>query len=137
MIPPLTDEECNVLAGLDPAFTWAPLAHRKACLDRGVPFILESGRRSFEFQKILHDHPELHPGSLAAAPGSSYHEVGFAYDAGGTRNALQQLTFGALAEELGLTWGGRFKPQPDGNHIQSSLARAVLVDYVRVRWGTL
>jgi hypothetical protein len=129
-----SDAEAEQLAGLDPVFIPAVLEHRRLCLAAGIPWTLESGRRSTDFQRILYEHPDLHPGSPAAAPGTSYHELGFAYDAGGSRNTLQRVTFGSLAEQLGLVWGGRFST-PDWNHVQHASSRPDLAAYVRVRWG--
>lgn len=133
MLFPLTDEECEILAGLDPAFLPVVLEHRRLCVLADIPWIAEGGRRSRAYQKLLNENPSLHPNSPAVLPGTSMHEVGFAVDVGGVRGTLQKLTFGRLAKELGLQWGGDFKPQPDWNHLESPQHRSAISAYVRTR----
>lgn len=133
MVGTLTDEECEVLAGLDPLFLPVVLDHRRACLQAHIPWIADSGRRSRSYQKLLHDRPDLFPGSLAVNPGESMHELGFALDIEGERTTLQRMIFGRLAQERGLQWGGTFKPKPDWNHVESPLPRTTVAAYVRVR----
>ena len=111
---PLAPDEVPILLSLMPPLQRLALAHRAACLAQGVPFHFRSGYRSTGYQQILYGHPELHPGTPAAKPGSSKHERAAAYDAD-HGNDLQTVIFGAEAEKLGLVWGGRFQRHADGS----------------------
>lgn len=69
---------------------------------------LVSGYRSTKEQKRLHERWQRGETDLpAAAPGTSYHEVGLAVDvAVSPAEALGD--FGEFAESRGFRWGGRF-----------------------------
>ena len=114
--PPLSLEEIPLVLGLVPGLRRLALLHRGTCLAQGVPFVFRSGFRTKAYQQLLHDHPAFHPGTPAAAGGSSKHERAAAYDAD-TGNALQTAIFGREAKALGLTWGGDF-PTPDHGHVE-------------------
>lgn len=133
MMVDLSPEEAEIVASLDPVLQKLALEHKHRCVLEGVPFIFTSGCRARSYQQMLHDHPELHPGTPAAPGGSSKHEVGGAYDAGGKRNQLQVMRFGLIAEELGLKWGGRFMtnglPTPDYVHCELPWSRAEIAIY--------
>lgn len=81
----------------------------------GIQIRLTSGFRSIQQQRGL--HARLGRRGLAAAPGRSFHNYGLALDFV-TRNPRDQTRAGALAESLGLRWGGRFRP-PDPVHIDA------------------
>ena len=128
-VAPLNDAQSEIVAGLDSAFQPLALAHRKAVLERGIPFTFISGLRSRSQQDVLFHNP---PTGVAAAPGSSKHEVGFAYDATGPRSQEEWAVFGQLAVDLGMTWGGNFR-KPDNPHVEFAATRADLASYRTVK----
>lgn len=138
---PLTGPEAALLLSLLPPLQTLCRQHRAACLAQGVPFVLFSGFRSTGFQQILYEHPELHPGTPAAAPGTSKHEHGGAYDCEThAMSDLQRLVFGQEAEKLGLFWGGRFldahgQKHPDWGHVELPMPVDELAAYARVVVG--
>lgn len=118
---------------LDDVLRPVALEHRRRVLtaDPSHPFLFLSGYRPTGYQKVLFEHPELHPGTPAAAPGHSKHERRAAYDAeAGT--AMQRLSFAQEAEALGLIWGGRFSA-PDYNHCELPFTNDQLDAYNAVR----
>lgn len=138
---PLAPDEVMVVLTLDPVIQRLALEHRAICLAHGIPFHFRSGYRSTEFQKILHEYPELHPGTPAAKPGSSKHERAAAYDAD-HGNDLQIAIFGQEAEALGLVWGGRFHDAaghatPDYGHCEAPYSLAELDAYTQLRVASL
>lgn len=144
MSRPLTPAEAEIVAGLDPQFQPVALKHRELALAAGLPFTFISGLRSRDQQKQeAASTVRLTP---AAPAGMSKHEVGFAYDvdlytdkgtAVYTPSQLAQL--GALAESLGLKWGGRFTPKPDPNHFEAPQPRITLAAYrsVKIAFGVV
>jgi len=134
----MTGPEAAVLCSLLPPLRRLALQHRAACQAQGVPWTAISGFRSTGYQAILYEHPELHPGTPAAKPGTSKHELAAAYDvetAG--MNDLQKLVFGQEAERLGLIWGGRFTDgaghkTPDWGHCELAASLPELAGYVIV-----
>jgi D-alanyl-D-alanine carboxypeptidase-like protein len=135
---PLSGPEAALLLSLLPPLQALCRQHRAACLAQGVPFILESGFRSTGYQALLYTHPELHPGTPAAKPGTSKHEHGGAYDVSmAGLSDLQRLVFGQEAERLGLIWGGRFLDSaghktPDWGHVELPFTLAELAAYATV-----
>jgi hypothetical protein len=138
---PLTAPEAALLLSLLPPLQSLCRQHRAACLAQGVPFVLESGFRSTGYQQLLYDHPNFHPGTPAAKPGSSKHEHGAAYDvAMRGLSDLQRLVFGQEAEKLGLVWGGRFQSviegqtikTPDWGHVELQFTLTDLAAYALV-----
>lgn len=129
---PLTQAEAEIVAGLDSAFQPLALKHRQLALEAGLPFEFISGLRSRSQQAALAtDATRTTP---AAPAGMSKHEVGFAYDVRRTGLTADQLArIGALAESIGLRWGGRFAPTPDPNHFEAATPRAALAAYRNVK----
>lgn len=82
----------------------------------GYPVYLTSGLRSTSKQAILYKQflagRSKYP---VAPPGTSKHEIGLAFDMGGSVEALQVA--GALAPFFGLRWGGTFST-PDPVHFE-------------------
>jgi D-alanyl-D-alanine carboxypeptidase len=137
----MTGPEAAIVLSLLPPLQQLALAHRAACDAQGVPFTFVSGFRSTGYQRLLYEHPDLHPGTPAAKPGTSKHELAAAYDvetAG--MNDLQKLVFGQEAERLGLVWGGRFTTvvegqtvkTPDWGHCELAASFAALEGYALV-----
>ena len=122
----LTSVESEILSGLDPITRTLAMRHRAAALAEGLPFLLLSGLRSRSQQAALADDPNR--ATPAAAPGNSKHEVGAAYDLVRQSSAVESRV-GALAEALGLKWGGRFAPTPDPNHFELPQTRSEIASY--------
>lgn len=127
-VPPLSAVEAEIVAGLDSSFQPVALEHRRRALAAGFPFTFISGLRSRTQQAALASDPTRE--TPAAAAGTSKHEVGFAYDIHKLGLTSSQLSgIGAIAESLGLTWGGRFTPRPDANHFEAPDQRSNLAAY--------
>jgi LAS superfamily LD-carboxypeptidase LdcB len=95
---------------LDPDFAAAIDELITAALREGIvdAIHIDSGYRSSQEQRRLFAAWKSGKSSLpAAAPGTSYHEVGLAIDVVvSPPGALED--FGLFAESLGFRWGGRF-----------------------------
>lgn len=120
---PLSDSEAEIVASLDSTFQPFALRHREAVLSRGVPFVFISGLRSKSQDAALYEHP---PTGVAAKPGQSKHEIGFAYDATGPRTDGEWDIYAQEAERLGLESGVRYRPTPDKPHVEAPQPRADL-----------
>lgn len=127
---PLTAEEEIIVAGLDSIVRPVAIELRNRAIARGVPFRFREGRRDIERQKRLF---ETLPKGQAAAPGSSQHEIGTAFDIVGPSTDAQWDIVGAEGEALGLVWGGRFKALREPWHFQAPLSRQQLVFIQTVR----
>lgn len=141
-MPPraLSAVEAEIVAGLDPEFQPVALKHRAAALVEGLPFTFISGFRSRAQQAA--EVASTSRATPAAPSGMSKHEVGFAYDVDLNDNAgrpiytpLQLARLGALAEAVGLRWGGRFIPKADPNHFEAPQSRVTLSTYRNVKIG--
>lgn len=134
MATPLTPAEAEIVNGLDPALRPVALRHRERALSLGLPFTFLSGLRSRSQQQAEADRTGR---TTPAAPaGQSKHEVGGAYDLV-RQSAAIETRVGALGEELGLKWGGRFRdargnPTPDGNHFEVPVSRSMFSAYRNV-----
>lgn len=105
----LPEEEQEIVLSLDPDLMPLALAHRAMVRSAGIPYKFISGLRNRGLQQLLYDVAQRDPSKVAAKPGESKHEIGFAWDATGPRDNAEWETFGRAAEQLGLRWGGRFK----------------------------
>lgn len=137
---PLSAAEAEIVAGLDPEFQPVALKHRAAALAELLPFTFISGLRSRSQQAA--EVASTTRTTPAAPSGMSKHEVGFAYDVDLNTDAgrpiytpAQLARLGALAEGLGLRWGGRFAPKADPNHFEAPQARVTLAAYRNVKIG--
>lgn len=89
---------------------------RAAMAQLGYPIWLTSGRRDRARQAQLYAAWVAGKSKLPAAPpGRSMHELGLAFDIGGSAEGLQIA--GQLAPFLGLRWGGNFTT-PDPVHFE-------------------
>ena len=125
------------LERLHPAFLFRIRALEGLAVEKGLSIRWLFGYRSNEQQGKLHDrwlsNKNKHP--KAVGPGLSWHQYGHAVDGvpffDKDRDAKLDhselhwdtrkpawILYGALAESLGMIWGGRFKPRPDGPHIE-------------------
>lgn len=133
-VPPLTQEEAELLAGLDSVLRSIALRHRSEAIAAGLPFAFLSGLRSraqqaAEYAKRYDANGKLLPGfTPAAKPGTGKHEVGGAYDLVRQSGAVERKV-GEIGERLGLRWGGRFTPTPDPNHFEAPISRLELSTY--------
>lgn len=126
----LTPEEAEIVNGLDPVMRSLALRHRDEAIREGVPWPgFLSGLRSRSQQAALATDPTRK--TPAAPPGRSMHEVGGAYDLKRV-SATVEARLGAIAERLGLRWGGRFRPTPDPNHYEAPVTRATFTAYRNV-----
>lgn len=103
---------------MDAEFVQRLLVVYKVMQERhGYEMVLLEGYRSPDRQNAL----GLLPGTTNAKPWQSYHQYGLAADSAFLRNGKLVITekdpwamrgyelYGEVAEELGLTWGGRWK----------------------------
>lgn len=143
-IPALSAAEAEIVAGLDPQFQPVALEHRRVAKAEGLPFTFISGFRSRDMQKA--EALNVNRTTPAAPAGLSKHEVGFAYDVDLNTDAgkpiytpAQLARLGAIAEQLGLRWGGRFTPKPDPNHFEAPQSRLTLGAYrsVKIAFGVV
>lgn len=132
---PLIAAEAEIVNGLDPVFRPFALRLRDSALSRGLPFVFLSGLRSRSQQAA--EVARVGRTTPAAPAGKSKHEIGFAFDTERQTAAIESQV-GALAESLGLKWGGRFvdaqgKPSPDPNHFEAPATRSELSTYRNVQ----
>lgn len=128
---PLSPVEAEIVSGLDSSLQPIALEHRRRALEAGFPFVFLSGIRSRQQQAA--EAARDNRATPAAPAGQSKHEVGFAYDVERQLPAVEAKV-GAIAEQLGLKWGGRFRdakgqPSPDPNHFEAPQPRAELATY--------
>ena len=93
-----------------------------AARQRGIHTTLTSGFRSNSDQARLIASGK---GITPAAPGRSTHNYGFAFDIV-TTDPSRQTELGLLGEQLGLTWGGRFRDPVHFQIVTTSWWRAAL-----------
>lgn len=121
-LPSLTAAELERVNTADPAYAPFILEHRRRVLARGIPYTINVVGRSRSRQDELHRaQPEI-----ALKVGTSKHELGFAHDFGGPRNADEWTVAGEAAEALGLEWGGRYQGQPERWHVEAPVTRKAL-----------
>lgn len=118
------------LAHLHPELAAAWLKIEDVMRKLGSPMKIVEGRRSSARQAWLYEQGRTRPGKKVtwAKPGTGKHEpgpdgLGWALDAafeGPDPYAESHPwdTYGRLAEQEGLTWGGRWTKNPDRPHIQ-------------------
>lgn len=113
---------------LDPDFRQRLLlAYRLMREQHGYEMVLIEGWRSAERQAQLQG---LGPHVTHAAPGQSYHQYGLAADSAFLREGRIVISerdpwaaegyqrFGAVAQSLGLTWGGAWRGLQDLGHVE-------------------
>lgn len=141
---PLTQAEQVLAAGADPLYLPVMLRHRQLVLAEGIPFRLESVRRSSDHQAQLNAQREaahaawVRGGRVGPEPRPaakvSKHELGMAHDFSGPRNAQEWARAGELAELVGLESGHRYR-QPDPGHAELPDAIDHLKTAVGLRLG--
>lgn len=98
------------------------------CRRHGIRVFVVHTLRTMEEQALLYAKGRTRPGSVVtrAKPGSSAHNWGLAFDvAFRPKDNPRGVTWvgpwkkvGAIGEELGLAWGGRWRKFPDRPHFQ-------------------
>ena len=120
----------RIIRSLEPETQWLAVEHYNLALEEGFRIQFNSGRRTPDEQAAIANRTAaaldatdsstaLTQGGLsgfAASATKSFHVFGIAYDGEpAPKNERTWLRFGELAEELGATWGGRWrKVLPDG-----------------------
>jgi peptidoglycan L-alanyl-D-glutamate endopeptidase CwlK len=96
----------------------------------GLNVEVHQGLRTFQQQQKLYDQGRKTPGKIVtrARPGFSFHQYGIAADIVFKKNGKWSWSeehdwnkLGELGEEIGLTWGGRFRKNPDRPHFQLNI----------------
>jgi peptidoglycan L-alanyl-D-glutamate endopeptidase CwlK len=111
--------------GLNPEFDAKLQLFEKKLAANGIKVILTCGYRSIEEQNGLYAKGRTKPGKKVtnARGGSSWHNYGLAGDYAFVINGKVTwngpwATFGKIARECGLEWGGDFKTILDRPHVQ-------------------
>lgn len=111
--------------GLDSEFAKKLEAFEKKLLQYGIKVILTSGYRSIAEQNALYAKGRTKPGKKVtnARGGYSWHNFGLAADYAFVINGKVTwdgpwATFGKIARECRLEWGGDFKSILDRPHVQ-------------------
>lgn len=103
------------------------LAKTEAATNR--KWAISDGRRTMAAQRDIYAQGRTKPGKVVsnAKPGQSAHNFGYAVDLWplkangdfdwGAKVSLFK-TMGAIAESMGLTWGGGFRTLFDGPHVE-------------------
>lgn len=133
----MTSRDLQLLSGLAPSFRGRLVMLEQLLEAEGIPFSISDGYRSEATQRAAYEHwlatgganggrnlagnvvPSISP------PGRSKHEVRYAADLGGPRNAREWQRLGELAESIGLGWGGRWA-RPEVWHVEDPRPRDVL-----------
>lgn len=112
-------------AGLDPKFAQKLSLFEKTLAAHGIKVILTWGYRSIESQNALYAKGRTTPGNIVtnARGGYSWHNFGLAADYAFVINGKVTWngpwdTFGKIAKECGLEWGGSWKTFKDRPHVQ-------------------
>jgi len=111
--------------GLNPEFAAKLTLFEKKLAANGIKVMLTCGYRSIEEQNRLYDQGRTKPGKKVtnARGGYSWHNWGLAADYVFIINGKVTwdgpwATFGKIARESGLEWGGDFKSIVDRPHVQ-------------------
>jgi len=112
-------------AGLDPKFAQKLDLFEKTLAAHGIKVILTDAYRSIEAQNALYAKGRTAPGGIVtkARGGYSWHNFGLAADYAFIINGKVTWngpwdTFGRIAKECGLEWGGSWKTFKDRPHVQ-------------------
>lgn len=106
-----------IVRSLDPVMQEFAVEHYRALEAQGIVLQFNSGRRDPAAQAALYEQ-RADLSVPVARPGTSHHEVGLAYDGEPRpKNDATWAAYGAAAEALGLSWGGRFR-KPDPPHVE-------------------
>lgn len=111
--------------GLDPEFREKLRVFEQKLADAGIRVKLVCGYRSIEEQNRLYASGRTKPGRIVtnARGGYSWHNFGLAADYAFVRDSRISWdgpwnTFGRIARECGLEWGGDWKRLADRPHVQ-------------------
>ena len=111
--------------GLNPEFAQKLNLFEKKLAENGIKIILTAGYRSITEQNSLYAKGRTQPGKKVtnARGGDSWHNYGRAADYAFVINGKVTWngpwqTFGKIAVQCGLEWGGNFKSILDRPHVQ-------------------
>ena len=111
--------------GLNPEFAQKLNLFEKKLAENGIKVILTAGYRSITEQNSLYAKGRTQPGKKVtnARGGDSWHNYGRAADYAFVINGKVTWngpwqTFGKIAVQCGLEWGGNFKSILDRPHVQ-------------------
>jgi len=118
--------------GLDPQFAKKLIAFEIALAKRDIKVIMTWGYRSVEEQDDLYAKGRTAPGSKVtnARGGYSWHnfrlaaDYAFVIDGKVTWNGPWE-TFGRIARQCGLEWGGDWKSMTDRPHVQCTRGKTL------------
>lgn len=112
-------------AGLDPKFALKLDRFEKTLDEHGIKVIFTWGFRSIDEQNKLYAKGRTAPGNVVtnAYGGYSWHNYGLAADYAFVVNGKVTwngpwATFGHIARQCGLEWGGDWKRMKDRPHVQ-------------------
>lgn len=114
------------MLGLTPQADAYAAALKEWCRYYGIPIRITEGKRSWFRQAQLYAQGRFTSGPIVtnAAPGTSVHEFGRAFDVAimGPRPYEPELMgyVGQIGRALGLKWGGDFKSIDDKPHFELS-----------------
>jgi len=115
----------DMYAGLDPEFLKKLVRLKARLADLGIHIKCTCGYRSIEEQNRLYAQGRTKPGRIVtnARGGYSWHNFGLAADYAFLVNGKVTWdgpweTFGRIARECGLEWGGDWKRFVDRPHVQ-------------------
>ncbi|MCL5103671.1 MAG: M15 family metallopeptidase [Armatimonadetes bacterium] len=118
--------------GLDPEFDAKLQLFEKKLVANGIKVVLTSGYRSIEEQDSLYTSGRTKPGKRVtnARGGYSWHNFGLAADYAFVINGKLTwdgpwATFGKIARQSGLEWGGDFTSIVDRPHVQWTRGRTL------------
>ena len=134
------------LALLHPAVRVMAIILMHRCRNIGINIILVQGFRSFAEQDALYAKGRTEVGKIVtnAKGGYSFHNYGLAFDfcplrADGSTDWDDMKKFervGARAEDIGMTWGGRWKMK-DMGHCQFTFGFAIEEMFSEFNWSLL
>ena len=111
--------------GLDPVFAQKLAVFEKKLSEHGIKVLFTQGYRSIGEQNKLYAKGRTSPGSIVtnAKGGYSWHNFGLGADYAFIVNGKVTWngpwgTFGKIAKECGLEWGGDWKKFKDRPHVQ-------------------
>lgn len=118
--------------GLDPEFAKKLTLFERKLADHGIKVMLTWGYRSIDEQNRLYAKGRTAPGSIVtkARGGYSWHNFGLAADYAFVINGKVTWngpwdTFGRIAQQCGLEWGGSWKEFKDRPHVQMTRGKTL------------
>lgn len=120
----MDERSAKNLATVNPKLAKLGEEHLRRLAEMGLTFKVTSGNRTQAEQDALYAQGRTAPGPVVTWTRKSRHIGGRAYDLTlfSGKNPVWESrhydTAGAVGEELGLVWGGRWKRSPDRPHFE-------------------